>query len=104
MGKQGSCTMTYHSLPSQIAFALPTFPHGQDESLKETRDALELAISRGGGIIAFSRALGVTHQAVSAWRKRYHVPPHRALAIEALFGVDRFLLIQPELTLVFRAA
>lgn len=95
--------MTYHSLPSQSAFAPLAFPHGQGEGLDETREALELAIRRAGGIIAFSRALGVTHQAVSAWRKRCHVPPHRALAIEALFGVDRFSLIQPELSLVFRA-
>ena len=96
--------MIYYSLPSQSASAPVTLQHGQGEGLEETRGALELAISRAGGIIAFSRALGVTHQAVSAWRKRCHVPPHRALAIEALFGVDRFSLIQPELSLAFRAA
>jgi DNA-binding transcriptional regulator YiaG len=96
--------MTYHLLPSHSVFAPHTFPQGQGEALEETREALEVAISRAGGIIAFSRALGVTHQAVSAWRKKCHVPPHRALAIEALFGVDRFSLIQPELSLAFRAA
>jgi DNA-binding transcriptional regulator YiaG len=96
--------MTYHSLQSKSATSPLAFPHGQGEGLEETRVALELAISRAGGIIAFSRALGVTHQAVSAWRKRCHVPPQRALAIEALFGVDRFSLIQPELSLAFRAA
>ena len=96
--------MTYHPLPSHSASVLHKFPQGQGEALEETREALEVAISRAGGIIAFSRALGVTHQAVSAWRKKCHVPPHRALAIEALFGVDRFSLIQPELSLAFRVA
>ncbi len=96
--------MTYHLLPAHSVFAPHTFPQGLDGGLKKTREALEVAISRAGGIIAFSRALGVTHQAVSAWRKKCHVPPHRALAIEALFGVDRFSLIRPELSLAFRAA
>ena len=40
--------------------------------------ALESAIKRAGGILAFARDLGVTHQAVSAWRKRGHVPFDRA--------------------------
>lgn len=65
---------------------------------KEQRLAsLNGAIKRGGGIIAFSRALGVAHQSVSNWRKRGKVPPDRALMIEQLFGVPRLELIDPAL-------
>lgn len=48
---------------------------------------LERAITLGGGIVAFASAMGVTHQAVSAWRKKGHVPIARALEIEQKFGV-----------------
>lgn len=64
---------------------------------QERRDALEVAISRAGGILAFSRALGVTHQSVTAWRRKCRVPPQRAVAIEGLYGVDRRYLMDPDL-------
>lgn len=63
----------------------------------QRREALEVAITRAGGIIAFARALGVTHQAVTSWRKKRRIPPQRAAAIEALYGVDRRYLIDPDL-------
>ena len=58
-------------------------------------EALESAIKRGGGIVAFARTLGVTHQAVTAWRKRGHVPFDRAARIEVLYGVLREGLLSP---------
>lgn len=59
--------------------------------------ALDEAIKRGGGIVAFSRRMGVTHQAIYSWRKRGWVPLERALAIEAIFGISRERLIAPRL-------
>ena len=59
--------------------------------------ALDLAIERGGGIVKFTKAMGVTHQAIYAWRKRGWVPPERAVVIEAIFGIDRSKLMNPYL-------
>jgi len=59
--------------------------------------ALDLAIERGGGIVKFTKAMGVTHQAIYAWRKRGWVPPERAVVIESIFGIDRGLLMNPNL-------
>ena len=59
--------------------------------------ALDLAIERAGGIVRFTKAMGVTHQAIYAWRKRGWVPPERAVAIEAVFGIERSQLMNPDL-------
>jgi hypothetical protein len=59
--------------------------------------ALDEAIKRGGGIVAFARRMGVTHQAIYHWKKRGWMPLDRALAVEAIFGVDRNLLMEPRL-------
>lgn len=59
--------------------------------------ALDDAIERGGGIIKFCSRMNVSHQAVYNWRKRGWVPPERALAIEAIFGIERSLLMNPDL-------
>lgn len=59
--------------------------------------ALDEAIKHGGGIVAFSRRMGVTHQAIYHWRKQGWAPVDRALAIEAIFGIDRNLLMEPRL-------
>lgn len=64
-------------------------------SRQQRLDALNVAIARAGGIIAFSRDLGVTHQAVTSWRKHCRVPVQRAVAVEKLYGVDRRFLIDP---------
>lgn len=59
--------------------------------------ALDLAIERAGGIIRFTKAMGVSHQAIYSWRKRGWVPPERALVIEAVFGIERSQLMNPDL-------
>lgn len=65
---------------------------------KETRiAALDLAIERGGGIVKFCKQLGVTHQAVYNWKARGWVPPERAVAIEAIFNIERGQLMNPDL-------
>lgn len=57
---------------------------------------LQTAIKRGGGIVKFSAALGVSLQAIAGWRRRKHVPFNRAATIERLYGVKRESLIAPE--------
>ena len=59
--------------------------------------AIKQAVERGGGIVRFSKGLGVTHQAVYSWMQRGWVPPERAVAIEAVFNIDRNLLMNPDL-------
>lgn len=65
--------------------------------------AIDAAIERGGGIVKFCKSMGVTHQAVYNWRKRGWVPPERAVVMEAIFGVDRETLMNPDLVRAFTA-
>lgn len=57
--------------------------------------ALETAISRGGGVVRFSKALGISTQAIYHWKRRGWVPVDKALIIEALFGVPREDTLEP---------
>lgn len=59
--------------------------------------AMDEAVEKGGGIVAFARRMGVTHQAIYHWRKRGWAPVERAVAIEAVFGIDRHRLMEPAL-------
>lgn len=59
--------------------------------------ALDDAIKVSGGIVVFARRIGVTHQAVYHWKKRGWAPLKRALAIEAISGIDRSHFIEPAL-------
>ena len=61
------------------------------------RECLRYAIAQAGGIVAFSRKLGVTHQAVYGWAKRNAVPLPRAIIIERHFGVPRTDLVNDAL-------
>lgn len=63
-------------------------------------EAIDEAIDKGGGVIRFAKAMGVTHQAVYNWRKRGWVPPERAVIIEAVFKIDRNRLMNPDLVRV----
>jgi hypothetical protein len=60
-------------------------------------DAINLAISKGGGIVRFARSMGVSHQAVYAWKRRGWVPVEKAVVIEAAYGVPRDELMSPDL-------
>ena len=66
-------------------------------TFQERLNALNAAIKRGGGILAFASALGVRHQAVTAWRRNGQVPIARAFTIDNLFGVPAASLMAPEL-------
>lgn len=59
--------------------------------------AMDEAVQKGGGIVAFARRMGVTHQAIYHWRRRGWAPVERAVAIEAVFGIDRNRLMEPSL-------
>lgn len=59
--------------------------------------ALDEAIELGGGILRFSETMGVSHQAVYAWRKRGAVPIVRASQIEVLLGVPVKLLVAADI-------
>lgn len=60
--------------------------------------ALDEAVVKGGGIVAFSRALGISPQAVNGgWRRRGWVPQLRAMQIERLWGVPARSLMDPKL-------
>lgn len=59
--------------------------------------AIDEAIDKADGIVRFSRAMGVTHQAVYSWRKRGWVPPDKAVVIEAIFKIHRDRLMNPDL-------
>lgn len=57
--------------------------------------AIKEAVQRGGGIVRFARAMGISHQAVYHWYRRGWVPLNRAVAIEALFGVPSTDVMDP---------
>lgn len=59
--------------------------------------AMDEAMGKSGGIVAFARRMGVTHQAIYHWRRRGWAPVERAVAIEAIFGIDRNRLMEPSL-------
>ena len=66
--------------------------------------ALRDAIDKLGGIVQFSKTLGVTHQAVYYWFSKGWVPFERAVAIERLSGVDRNDLVKPSIAEALKAA
>lgn len=65
--------------------------------------AIDTAIERAGGIMKFCKCFNVTHQAVYSWRKRGWTPPERAVAIEAVFGISRDSLMNPDLVRALNA-
>ena len=58
--------------------------------------ALELALTKAGGITQMSKTLGITLQSITAWRSKCYVPMMRAFQIEKIWGVDHHDLMRPE--------
>jgi len=54
---------------------------------------LQLAIAKLGSANALAKALGMSAQAFSEWRR---IPSHRILQVEAITGIDRSKL-RPDL-------
>lgn len=66
-------------------------------STAESRlEAINTAIRRGNGIVAFANSLGVSHQAVTGWRKACQVPLARAFEINKLYAVPAVDTMPPE--------
>jgi DNA-binding transcriptional regulator YdaS (Cro superfamily) len=73
-------------------------PGASEEDMRARRmEWLRVAVTRGGGIVKFAKALGISLQAVDGWKRRGHVPFDRAATIEQMFGVAREELVAPEL-------
>lgn len=66
-------------------------------------ELLDEAIKRGGGIVAFSKSMGVSHQVVYQWKKRGYVPTERALIIERKFGLPHAQMIRSDLADILSA-
>jgi DNA-binding transcriptional regulator YdaS (Cro superfamily) len=52
-------------------------------------EPLRRALEAAGGKAALAKAIGLTHQALSTWRR---VPPLRVLAVEKVTGISREVL------------
>jgi len=59
--------------------------------------AINRAIAKGGGIVRFAKSMGVSHQAIYAWKRRGWVPVEKAVVIEAVYGIPRDDLMSPGL-------
>lgn len=59
--------------------------------------ALEEAIKKAGSSAEMARRLGVTYQAVLAWKRNGFMPARRAQQVELEYGVNRQDLISPRL-------
>lgn len=59
--------------------------------------AINRAIAKGGGIVRFAKSMGVSHQAIYAWKRRGWVPVEKAVVIEAAYGIPRDDLMSPGL-------
>lgn len=65
---------------------------------------LARAVKFAGGVTPFSRAVGVTHQAVYQWLRRGWLTPKRAEQVSALYGIPAADLLNPEITKLVRVA
>ena len=71
---------------------------GSVMTTKEERiAAIDLAILRGNGIVRFAKMMGVSHQAIYAWKRRGWVPIEKAVALEAIFSIPRDDVMNPDL-------
>jgi len=61
---------------------------------------LDRAIQAGGGMMSFSRTMGVTHQAVYHWKKRGYVPFDKAAKVQKLFGEPMLNLVREDVAAV----
>lgn len=64
-------------------------------TIEQRREAIDETVRRAGGIVAFRKAMGLTHQAVYYWKRIGHVPVDKALQMEKLFGTSRLELVEP---------
>lgn len=65
--------------------------------IQDAIDCLNEAIKRAGGILAFSRSLGISHQVVYQWKRLGYVPAARAIVIESKYGIPLRKMLRFEL-------
>lgn len=63
--------------------------------MAESMTGIEEAVKAAGGQAELAAKLGVTQQAISAWKVRGWVPLGRAVEIEQVTGVARGRLVNP---------
>lgn len=61
--------------------------------MTDRSDALQLALSKVGGLAGLAKPLDISIQAISQWDE---VPPLRVIAVERITGVPRHVL-RPDL-------
>jgi hypothetical protein len=72
-------------------------------STRETRMfGLDRAITEAGGIVAFRKDMGITHQAVYCWKKKGVVPMDRAAEIERRYGIPAINIADPKRVIAAR--
>ena len=59
--------------------------------------AINKAIDTAGGIVLFTRDMGLRHQAVYGWKKRGYAPLERALEMEKRYGVSAASMVKPSI-------
>lgn len=74
-----------------------------DDGAAARRHALEEAITRAGGIVRFAKAMGVSLQAVTLWRRQRYVPLTRAVVIEQRYHVTRERLVPADIAAALAA-
>ena len=63
------------------------------KTMSDRSDALQLALTKAGGLAGLADPLGISIQAISQWDE---VPPLRVIAVEKITGVPRHVL-RPDL-------
>lgn len=58
---------------------------------------LNATIRDNGGIVAFAKSLGISHQVIYQWKKRGYVPVDRAIIIQNKYGVDHKTMVRSDI-------
>lgn len=74
-----------------------TIPTTKARPDSRNHPGIDRAIEKAGGIVAFCRDMGVTHQAVYDWKRRGWAPPLRAKRMQELYEVPIHDTVDPRL-------
>lgn len=65
--------------------------------MAEEKKGIDQVVDKAGSQRALGDVCGVSQQAVQKWVAQGFVPNSRAIELEAQYGVDRKLLVDPKL-------